>query len=333
MPKTEYPKYLFNTQGGNTLVKSAEAHQALEGEWFESPEEAKGESRAHDPRPDDAVWPGDLPKSLQNKTRVKEEYPKFVYANDGTGGTKATQVNNATQHAALGEGWYESPGEAKDALAQATIANPPNPSLVHPILRNPEGVRRALDAAGGVSADHLRAGDVTLSAPDTRIPKAGVGTPATPGGPTPEQQQAGAAIQELQSTATGEKAEDTPLDHVSMNATEAALYIGTLTSIDGLSRAMDAEEAGRNRVTVKRAIQARIETLAAHVDEKEGQQSPGSTAFGELQAQNQHPGQDDDPDANVNQHPGQDPAEDDVDPTYQPDPADRQPNRPPTSQE
>lgn len=44
----------------------------------------------------------------------KVEYPKWIYAAGGD----SRIVNSAAEHAAAGDGWFESPGEA-EAAAQA----------------------------------------------------------------------------------------------------------------------------------------------------------------------------------------------------------------------
>jgi hypothetical protein len=54
----------------------------------------------------------------------------------------------------------------------------------------------------------------------------------------------------------------TPLDITKMSRDEAVLYVGAIDSLDELARAAGLEEEGPNRVTVKRAIEARLEVLA-----------------------------------------------------------------------
>jgi hypothetical protein len=139
MPKLEYPKYLFHADNFRekdptqpTIVHTVEQHQALEAEgWAESPEEARGESRAH-PTPDlDAPWVGDLPNKRPKSLAPKQEYPKYLFQHplpkDGP-----RLVRNEKEHdLAAQAGWYESPDEAKAAAEAAEAgAVPPVPMAV-----------------------------------------------------------------------------------------------------------------------------------------------------------------------------------------------------------
>lgn len=195
MPKQEYPMALYDANGKSQIVKTVEAHEALLGEgWAEDPDTAAGRPKPDADRPADAPWLGDIPAAVQN-AKPKVEYPMWLYHV----AKPAVVVQNATQHAALGEGWFESQAEANAPADVVRLAVP---------------------------------GEASNSTPEA---------PSTPPAVVPA---------------------SVPLEISKMSAQEAVLYVDTIDSLDELARAAGAEEGDKNRVSVKRAIEARLQVLA-----------------------------------------------------------------------
>lgn len=206
MPKQEFPKYLFHKdQPVPLLVKTmAELDTAVAEGWAEDPDTAAGRPRPHPEPSADAPWFGDVAPADRARG-PKVEYPKFVFNAQGT----FRHVKSAAEWEALGEGWYESPDEAKAATATALATTP------------------------------IQAADVPpLDVPPPPPPS----TPSAPPPPTPKRD-----IQELSA----------------LRAEDLIAYIDTLTISDFeyMAEIALAEEAGKNRVTVKNAINARIDVL------------------------------------------------------------------------
>lgn len=204
MPKQEFPKWLYHATAAARLVTTMAEYDALRAEgWAEDPDTAAGRARPHpDPAPE-APWPGDL-TPVQRAATPPVPYPKWLY--NAQGGSRL--VKTAADHLALGDGWHESPDEAKKAAAAAPASTPPPTDL--PPLPPPEPV-------------------VPLSS-------------STPPPPT---------IRRPIADLTALKAED------------LIAYINTLSVADFeyLAEIAMAEEADRNRVTVKNAINLRIDIL------------------------------------------------------------------------
>lgn len=201
MPKQEYPMVLYNAAGDAKTVNTPEQHEALKAEdWAEDPDTAAGKPKPDADRPADAPWLGDVPAPVQQARAAKVEYPMYLHHVS----KEPVLVQNAAQHAALGEGWYESPAEASAAF-QALATFP--------------------------------------------VPKAPV-----PG-------EADNTTTEQPSKPPAEPNPTTPLDVSKMSVAEAELYIATV-GLEELSGILTEEEKGKNRVGVKKAIEARLEVLA-----------------------------------------------------------------------
>lgn len=199
----------------------------------------------------------------------KIEYPKWLYGPDG----KAELVKSPEQHYALGADWYEEP-YAKDGTPPVLAPVDPNaiyhgdltPSTVKaagPKVEYPKWVYHLDDKAQQVNseAQHLALGAGWYESPAeataaARAVAAGspVPAPAAPGAPV---------VPEVPSVPPGAPKTDTPLNINELNVAEAALYVDTISALDELARLALAEEQGRNRVTVKKALEARIAVLTA----------------------------------------------------------------------
>lgn len=191
MPKQEYPMDLYDATGKSQTVRTPEKREELMAAgWAEDPDTAAGRPKPDADRPADTPWLGDIPAAVQTAP-PKDEYPMWVYHAT----KKAVEVKNAAQHAALGDGWYESQPEA--------------------------------DAPAAVSGEADNGTDEQRSTPPAVVP------------------------------------ESVPLDISKMSVAEAELYVDTITTLEELGRVAEAEEKSKNRVGVKKAIEAKLEKLAA----------------------------------------------------------------------
>lgn len=191
----------------------------------------------------------------------KQQYPKWVYGPDG----KSELVQTIEQHQAIGPDWFEEPYDKH--------GHPPAPK------------------AATSEAEAIWPGDLTVSAKGARAPKQeypkwvygpdsasklvqdaaqfdalGAGWFESPGEAT-----AGKALPTVLDASTPETPSVPPaappagtaLNINALNVTEAGLYIDSLTDLEALAALAMAEEAGKNRVTVKHAITARIGVLVS----------------------------------------------------------------------
>jgi hypothetical protein len=127
MPKQEYPKWVYGPDQQSQLVQDPDAQAALGPDWYEEPYDKHGKPPAPKPAADpDAIWPGDLPPSSHGIVVPKQEYPKWVYGPD----EKAQLIQNDAQFDALGDGWFESPGEAKAGKANEPPSTAPTAPTV-----------------------------------------------------------------------------------------------------------------------------------------------------------------------------------------------------------
>lgn len=160
MPPALYPMYLFRVdpedKDGKKLLEprvvyDEEAHAAAEKEGYrESPEEARGEPRAHPTKP--ALTDPDVhARGLAAGEKVKPHgplYPMMLFSSyDGKKILESTVYSPEQHDALLAQGsWFESPADAKkhglsrkeagDAQAAEAPAGPPS---------------RIKDAEGGVT--------------------------------------------------------------------------------------------------------------------------------------------------------------------------------------
>lgn len=121
MPKVQFPKYVYNKDGKDLLVKTAEQFDALDQTlWAESPAHFDADGNKIDvAEPEDF---GDL--IVPGVTPGTAAYPKWLYHKDG----REILVNTAAQHEALPnkEEWQENKDFSEVAQANA-VANGPHP--------------------------------------------------------------------------------------------------------------------------------------------------------------------------------------------------------------
>jgi hypothetical protein len=191
----------------------------------------------------------------------KQEFPMVLY--DAQGKDMVIPLSDramAQYDAAIAAGWAEDPdtaagrqkpdadrpadtpwqGDVPVAVIRAKAEKQDYPMTLYHLTKPAVTVQNI--------AQHNLLGDGWYESPDEAIAAASpvVSTTTTEKGSTPPADPPPAV----------------PLDIVKMSAREAVLYVGTIDDLNELSRVATAEEAGGNRVTVKAAIEARLEVLA-----------------------------------------------------------------------
>lgn len=192
----------------------------------------------------------------------KQQYPKWVYGPDG----KSQLVQTIEQHQALGPDWFEEPYDKHGHPPAAKAADAPpevwpgdvTPSAkgaMAPKVPYPKWVYGPDEKSQLVQteAQFEALGPGWFESPG----EAKAGKAHEPVLPT----VAGASTVETKSAPPVAPPPDTALNINALNVVEAGLYIDTLTDLEQLAALAMAEEAGKNRTTVKNAIGARINTL------------------------------------------------------------------------
>jgi hypothetical protein len=194
----------------------------------------------------------------------KQEYPKWVFGPDG----KSKIVADPDAHAALGPDWYEEPYDAK--------GNPPAPKPVEDLEAIwPGDLTQAAQALLVAKVEYPKwvfgpDGQAKIVQSEAQFEALGAGWFETPdeakaGKANPPQVVAptltGASVAEQRSAPPATSTTGTPLNINALNVAEASLYIDTLTDLEQLAALAAAEEQGKNRKTVKDAVNARINVL------------------------------------------------------------------------
>lgn len=195
----------------------------------------------------------------------KQEYPKWVY---GPGG-QSRVVEDPDKHQALGEGWHEEPYTA-DGLPPAPRAVPADAiwhgditptvaGMLAPKVEYPKWLYAASDQSVLVQNDvqHETYRDGWFESPG----EAAAGKANTPALPTVAAIEM--TVPERPSTPPVTVPAGAALNINALNVTEAGLYIDTLIDLEQLAALAATEEAGKNRKTVKDAVNARIGALVS----------------------------------------------------------------------